>query len=78
MKQVTIYSTPWCAYCKKAKEYFKANNVAFTEKDVEADTAARDEMIKKSGQLGVPVIDVDGKIVVGFDREGLASLLGIT
>lgn len=77
MAQVTIYSTPTCGYCKMAKAYFQENNVAFTEKDVSVDTAARDDMIKKSGQLGVPVIDVDGTLIVGFDKPKLAKLLGL-
>jgi glutaredoxin 3 len=77
MATVKVYSTPWCAYCKKAKEYFAAHNIAFTESDVSTDEKARDEMISKSGQLGVPVIDIDGKITVGFDQDRLAELLGI-
>ena len=77
MATVKVYSTPWCAYCKKAKEYFAAHNVVFTESDVSTDEKARDEMISKSGQLGVPVIDIDGKIVVGFDQDRLAELLQI-
>ena len=77
MANVIVYSTPWCAYCKKAKEYFTANGVAYSEKDVSVDEKAREEMISKSGQLGVPVIDIDGKITVGFDQDHLAELLGI-
>jgi len=77
MAKVTIYSTPWCHFCKLAKEYFKANNIAYDEYDVFKDTAKRDEMVKKTGQLGVPVIDIDGKVVIGFDRSKISSLLGI-
>lgn len=77
MATVKIYSTPWCAYCKMAKEYFTKNNVQYEDKNVESDAAAREEMVKKSGQLGVPVIDIDGKIVVGFDQQRLGELLGI-
>ncbi len=77
MAHITIYTTPTCAYCKMAKEFFKANNVAYSERDVSADAAARDEMIKKSGQMGVPVIDVDGQLVIGFDQEKLSGLLGV-
>lgn len=73
--QVTIYSTEFCGYCKLAKQYFKENNVAFTEKRVDTDEIAREEMIKKSGQYGVPVIDVDGKLVIGYDKPQLAQLL---
>ncbi|MEK7514777.1 MAG: glutaredoxin domain-containing protein [Patescibacteria group bacterium] len=68
MPKITIYSTPWCGYCKQAKEYFQTKGWEFTEKDVQADTVAREEMINKTGQLGVPVIDVNGKIIIGFDR----------
>lgn len=76
-KKVIMYTTPWCVYCKMAKEFFVKNNVEVVEKDVAADEAARNDMIQKSGQLGVPVIDVEGKIVVGFDKPYLSELLGI-
>lgn len=75
MPKVVIYSTPFCVYCKMAKEFFKKNNVAYEEKDVAVDLAARDDMIKKSGQMGVPVIDVGGGIVIGFDQGRLKQLL---
>ncbi|MFZ2555274.1 MAG: glutaredoxin family protein [Minisyncoccia bacterium] len=74
---VTIYSTPTCHFCGMAKEFFKANNILFTEHDVAADIAQRKEMIDKSGQMGVPVITVGDKLVVGFDEEELRSLLGL-
>ncbi|MBI2056165.1 MAG: glutathione S-transferase N-terminal domain-containing protein [Candidatus Sungbacteria bacterium] len=77
MAKVTIYTTPTCVYCKMTKVFFKENNVQYEEKDVSADRAAADEMIKKSGQMGVPVIDVDGQILIGFDKEGLSRLLNI-
>ena len=75
MAKVIIYTTPECAYCKIAKEFLKQNNVAYEEKDVSVDDAAREEMIAKSNQLGVPMIDMDGKIIVGFDKEKLSELL---
>ena len=75
MSNVTIYTTPTCSFCKMTKAYFKEHEVKYSEKDVTTDDAARDEMIQKSGQLGVPVIDIDGEIVVGFDKEKLAELL---
>ena len=78
MSKVIIYSTPTCVYCKMAKEYFKEHNVEYEEKDVAKDLEARKEMVEKSEQLGVPVIDIDGHIVVGFDQEEVAQLLGIT
>lgn len=77
MAKVIIYTTPTCVYCKMAKEFFKKNNVIYEEKDVLVDVAAREEMTKKSGQLGVPVIDIDGKIVVGFNQETISDALGI-
>ena len=60
-----------------AKDLFKEHNIAYTEKNAAADMATRKEAITKSGQMGVPVIDIDGKIVVGFDEEKLRELLGI-
>jgi len=77
MPHVTIYSTPSCVYCKMAKEFFKANKVAYEEKDVAVDEKAQQEMIDKSGQLGVPVIDIDGNIIVGYDKDALTVLLGL-
>ena len=77
MAKVTIYTTPTCVYCKMTKAFFKENNVEYEEKDVSADRAAADEMIQKSGQMGVPVIDIDGQILTGFDKEGLSRLLNI-
>lgn len=76
-KKVTIYSTPWCVYCKMAKKYFTDNKIEYTEHDVAADIKAREEMIKKTGQMGVPVIDVDGELTIGFDQMRLKTLLGL-
>ena len=77
MKNVTIYSTPVCHYCGLAKEYFKTHNISYTEHNVATDLEQRKIMVDKSGQLGVPVIDIDGKIIVGFDEAEVASLLDI-
>ncbi|MDX1535527.1 MAG: glutaredoxin domain-containing protein [Candidatus Spechtbacterales bacterium] len=77
MKSVTIYTTPTCHYCHAAKEFFKENDVEYTEKNVAEDTEARQEMIEKSGQMGVPVIDVAGDLVVGFNKDVLQDLLEI-
>ncbi|MBI4133717.1 glutathione S-transferase N-terminal domain-containing protein [Candidatus Uhrbacteria bacterium] len=74
---VLIYSTPTCPYCKMAKEYFKEHNVAYTDYDVAADARRAEEMIKKSGQRGVPVSDIEGELTIGFDRKRLAKLLGL-
>ena len=77
MVKVTIYTTPTCVYCKMTKEFFKEHNIAYEEKDVSVDDETREEMAAKSGQLGVPVIDIDGKIVVGFNKEMLLELLNL-
>ena len=65
-------------YCNHAKEFFKKNNITYTEYNVASDQDKRKEMVTKSGQLGVPVIDVDGQVMVGFDEETLAGLVGVT
>jgi glutaredoxin-like YruB-family protein len=75
MKKVTIYSTPTCTYCHAAKDFFTAQGVEYTELDVAADLAARADMVSKSGQMGVPVIDIGGTIVVGFDEERIKNAL---
>ena len=77
MAHVTIYTTPTCGYCKMAKAFFKEHAITCEEKDVTVDMKAREDMIQKSGQLGVPVIDVDGKIIVGFDKAALAQALNL-
>jgi len=77
MADVTIYTTPTCVYCKAAKDFFKEHNVEYDEKDVAVDEQAREAMVEKSGQLGVPVIDVKGNIVIGFDEAKLSELLGV-
>ena len=77
MSTVTIYTTPTCGYCKAAKQFFQEHDVQYTEKDVTQDPAAQEEMMTKSGQLGVPVIDIDGSIIVGFDKPKIAASLGI-
>ena len=77
-KSVTIYTTPTCHFCQMSKEFFKANNVSYTEIDVAADSQKRQEMIDKSGQMGVPVIFIGEEMVIGFDKKRLAELLGIT
>ncbi len=77
MKEVTIYTTPTCAYCHMAKNWFKTKKVEYKEIDVSQDVSAAKEMVDKSGQMGVPVIDVDGDITIGFDRPKLEHVLGI-
>lgn len=72
---VKIYSTPTCVYCRMAKEFFNKNGVKYEEFNVLADLKARKEMFDKSHQMGVPVIDVDGEIMVGFNQDALESAL---
>ena len=78
MATVTIYTTPTCVYCKMAKDFFVKHNVVYSELNVAEDDDAREAMIQKSGQLGVPVIDVNGEIFVGFDKPGLSRALNIS
>lgn len=77
MKNITIYSTPTCHFCHMAKEYFKANNIAYTEYDVASNLEKRKEMVEKSGQMGVPVISIDSEIIVGFDKPKISKILGL-
>ncbi len=72
---VKIYSTPTCPWCHKAKDFFKENNVKFEDIDVSRDVNAAKEMVKKSGQMGVPVIDFNGEIIVGFDEPKIRKLM---
>lgn len=77
MEKVKVYSTPACPYCVTLKTFLKEHNIEFEDIDVSADAKALDEMVKKSGQMGVPVIDIDGEIVVGFDKGKIGKLLNI-
>ena len=77
MKNVTIYSTPSCHFCYMAKDFFKANNIAYTEFDVASNPEKRKELVDKSGQLGVPVILIDNDMVIGFNKPKIAQLLGL-
>ena len=76
-KKVTVYSTPTCPYCVRAKDFLKEKGVAFEDVDVSLDHARAMEMVNKSGQMGVPVIDVGGDIVIGFRPDVLANLLSV-
>lgn len=76
-KQVKVYSTPTCPWCKRTKKFLQDNNIPFQDFDVASDKAARDEMLKKTGQLAVPVVDIDGEIVVGYDENWLKQKLGL-
>ncbi len=72
---VKIYTTQTCPYCVMAKEYFKEKNISYEEYDVAADEKAREEMIAKSQQMGVPVIDINGAIIIGFNRSEIDKAL---
>ena len=72
---ITVYTTPSCTYCTKAKNWFRENRIRFTEYDVSRDPRKADEMVRKSGQQGVPVIDVNGRIIVGFNQPAIEKAL---
>ena len=73
----TIYTTPSCVYCKMAKAFFIKNDVEFEEKNVATDEVAREEMMNKTGQMGVPVTDFGEEIVIGFDKDKFNEILGL-
>lgn len=77
MKNIKVYSTPTCPWCIRLKQFLSENNVAFENIDVSSDQAAGEEMMRKSGQMGVPVLDIDGQIIVGFDRGRIKDILGV-
>lgn len=72
---VVVYSTPSCAYCNMAKDYFKKNDIAYTEYNVAVNSQKAEEMVKKSGQMGVPVIDVNGSVIIGFNQPAIETAL---
>ncbi len=75
--KVIVFSTPTCSYCTAAKSYFRQKGIKFRDVDVSKDPAAARDMVRRSGQQGVPVIDIGGKIIVGFDRPKINQMLGI-
>ena len=75
--RIVLFTTPTCTYCRTAKAYFRQKNIKFKDVDVSRDQAAARDMVRRSGQQGVPVIDIGGKIVVGFDRPKIDKLLGL-
>lgn len=77
MKEVKIYSTPTCPYCTMAKEFFKKRTIPYADFDVASSALNREEMVEKSGQMGVPVIEIGDEIVIGFDEKKISRLLGI-
>jgi len=77
LRNVKVYSTPTCPYCKMAKKFFQENNISFEDIDVSINQTAASEMINKSGQMGVPVIEIDGKIIIGFNKPEIKTILGL-
>ena len=75
---VKLYSTKWCTYCKMVKNFFKENKIKFKEINVQEDSKAAEEMLDKSGQIGVPVIDINGKIILGFNISELKKHLNLS
>ncbi|MFZ5911211.1 MAG: glutaredoxin family protein [Chloroflexota bacterium] len=75
--RVIVFSTPTCSFCNMAKKYFREKGVRFRDVDVSRDPSAARDMLRRSGQSGVPVIDIGGKIIVGFDRPKINKLLGL-
>ncbi|MCA9327426.1 NrdH-redoxin [Candidatus Saccharibacteria bacterium] len=73
--QVTVYSAPWCGFCRAAKQYLDQKGVKYTDKDVDQDRAYAEESVKLSGQMGIPVLDINGTIIVGFDRPKIDAAL---
>ncbi len=76
-KNVKVYSTSTCPYCLMVKDFLKKNNIEFESLDVGVSQQAKQEMLDKSGQMGVPVLDIDGQIIVGFDKEAITKTLAI-
>lgn len=72
---IKVYSTTWCGFCHAAKQYFDKIGVKYDDVNVETDPKAAQEMVEKSGQMGVPVIDIDGTVIVGFDKPKIDELL---
>ena len=77
-KKITIYSTPTCHFCHMTKDYLTEKGIAFTDYNVAADLEKRQEMITRSGQMGVPVIFIDDEMIIGFDKDKIVSTLGIS
>lgn len=76
-KKITVYSTPTCPYCIRTKKFLEDNNIAFEDIDVSENQEKAQKMIARSGQMGVPVVDIDGQIIVGFDKDKIKKALGL-
>ncbi len=76
-KKVIVYSTPTCPYCIRVKQFLNENNIPFDNYDVSSDQVKAEEMMQKSAQMAVPVVDIDGEIIIGFDKERITRALGL-
>ena len=76
-KKITVYSTSTCPYCIRAKQFLKDNNIEFEDIDVSVDQEKAQEMVEKTSQMGVPVLDIDGEVIVGFDKDAVSKALGL-
>jgi glutaredoxin-like YruB-family protein len=77
MAKTIVYSTQVCPWCHRAKDFLRKHNIEFEDKDVAEDLAARNELLQKSGRMGVPVLDIDGTIIVGFDQQAIEKALNL-
>lgn len=77
MPRVIVYTAKWCPWCQRVKDWLTKQKISFEEKDVDKDQKAAKEVVEKSGQTGIPIIDIDGKIIIGFDIAALKEALGI-
>jgi len=76
-KKIIIYSTPTCPYCKKAKAYLQEKGIEYTDVDVSQNETAQKEMMEKSGTMSVPVIDIGGRVITGFDKDKIDEALSV-
>ncbi len=76
-KKIKVYSTPTCPYCIRLKQFLRDSNIDFENVDVSSNQLAAEEMVRKSGQMGVPVVDIDGEIIIGFDKDRIKQALGL-
>ncbi len=77
MKNVKVYSTPTCSHCVRLKQFLADSDIEFENIDVSQDQAAAQELVAKSGQMGVPMLDIEGEIIVGFDKDKIVAILGL-
>lgn len=76
--RVLVFTTPTCPWCNRAKQYLRQRNVRFREVDVSRDASAARDLVRRTGQMGVPVVEIDGRPIVGFDKPRIDTLLGLS